>query len=78
MNAPAYQNVPVTCPSCGNRFVSPVLTIIDARQNPDAKAMFLSGRINVAACPQCGHAGLLNTPIVYHDPDKELDRKSVV
>lgn len=72
MNAPAYQNVPVTCPSCGNRFVSPVLTIIDARQNPDAKAMFLSGRINVAACPQCGHAGLLNTPIVYHDPDKEL------
>lgn len=72
MNAPVYQNVPVTCPSCGNRFVSPVLTIIDARQNPDAKAMFLSGRINVAACPQCGHAGLLNTPIVYHDPDKEL------
>ena len=72
MNAPAYQNVPVTCPSCGNRFVSPVLTIIDARQNPEAKAMFLSGRINVAACPQCGHAGLLNTPIVYHDPDKEL------
>lgn len=72
MNAPVYQNVPVTCPSCGNRFVSPVLTIIDARQNPEAKAMFLSGRINVAACPQCGHAGLLNTPIVYHDPDKEL------
>jgi len=72
LNAPAYQNVPVTCPSCGNRFVSPVLTIIDARQNPEAKAMFLSGRINVAACPQCGHAGLLNTPIVYHDPDKEL------
>jgi hypothetical protein len=72
LNPPAYQNVPVTCPSCGNRFVSPVLTIIDARQNPEAKAMFLSGRINVAACPQCGHAGLLNTPIVYHDPDKEL------
>ena len=72
MNAPAYQNVPVTCPSCGNRFVSPVLTIVDVRQNPEAKTLFLSGRINVAACPQCGHAGLLNTPIVYHDPDKEL------
>jgi hypothetical protein len=49
-----------------------VLTIIDAHKDPEAKAMFLSGRINVAACPQCGHAGVLSTPIVYHDPGKEL------
>jgi hypothetical protein len=49
-----------------------VLTTIDAGQDPEAKSMFLSGQINVAACPQCGHAGMLNTPLVYHDPDKEL------
>ena len=72
MNTPTYQTVPVTCPSCSNRFVSPVLTTIDAGQDPEAKAMFLSGQINVAACPQCGHAGMLSTPLVYHDPDKEL------
>ena len=72
LNTPTYQTVPVTCPSCGNRFVSPVLTAIDAGQDPEAKAMFLSGQINVAACPQCGHAGMLSTPLVYHDPDKEL------
>jgi hypothetical protein len=52
--------------------VAPVLTIVDAGQNPEAKALFLSGQINVAACPQCGHAGTLNTPLVYHDPEKEL------
>ena len=69
---PTYQTVPVTCPSCSNHFVSPVLTIIDAGQDPEAKALFLSGQINVAACPQCGHAGMLSTPLVYHDPDKEL------
>lgn len=34
--------------------------------------MFLSGRMNIAACPQCGHAGMLSTPLVYHDPDKEF------
>ena len=72
MNTPVYQTVPVTCPSCGNRFVSPVLTTIDASLDPEAKALFLSGQINVAACTQCGHAGMLNTPLVYHDPDKEL------
>ena len=72
LNTPTYQTVPVTCPSCSNRFVSPVLTTIDAGQDPEAKAMFLSGQINVAACPQCGHAGMLSTPLVYHDPNKEL------
>lgn len=72
MNAPSYQTIPVTCPSCGNRFVSPVLTTIDVGQDPEAKALFLSGQINVAACPQCGHAGVLSTPLVYHDPDEEL------
>lgn len=72
MNTPTYQTVPVTCPNCNNRFVSPVLAIIDVTQNPEAKALFLSGQINVAVCPQCGHAGMLSTPLVYHDPEKEL------
>jgi hypothetical protein len=72
LSEPAYQTVPVTCPSCNNRFVSPVLAVVDAGQNPEAKALFLAGRINVAVCPQCGNAGLLNTPLVYHDPEQEL------
>jgi len=72
LSTPAYQTVPVTCPSCNNRFVSPVLTIIDASQSPEAKALFLSGQINVAVCPQCGYAGMLSTPIVYHDAENEL------
>jgi hypothetical protein len=49
-----------------------VLTLIDAGQSPEAKALFLSGQVNVAACPQCGHAGVLSSPLVYHDPEKEL------
>lgn len=72
MSTPAYETVPVACPNCNNRFVSPVLTIIDVGQNPDAKTLFLSGQLNIAVCPQCGHAGMLSTPIVYHDPEQEL------
>jgi hypothetical protein len=67
-----YQTVPVTCPNCNHRFASPVLTIIDAHEDPEAKALFLAGQFNIAVCPQCGHAGLLNAPLVYHDPEKEL------
>jgi hypothetical protein len=49
-----------------------VLTIIDAGQNPEAKTLFVSGQLNIAVCPQCGHAGMLSTPIIYHDPEQEL------
>jgi hypothetical protein len=45
---------------------------IDVGQNPEAKALFLSGQLNIAVCPSCGHAGMLSTPLVYHDPEKEL------
>jgi hypothetical protein len=72
LSTPTYQTVPVTCPGCQHRFVAPVLTIIDAGQNPEAKPLFLSGQINIAVCPQCGYAGALNTPLVYHDPENEL------
>jgi hypothetical protein len=72
VNLPKYQTVSVACPSCGTRFATPVLTLIDAGQHPEAKALFLSGQANVAVCPQCGNAGMLSTPLVYHDPEKEL------
>jgi hypothetical protein len=49
-----------------------VLAIVDAGENPEAKALLLSGQLNVAACPECGHAGRLSSPLVYHDPEKEL------
>ncbi len=47
-------------------------TIVDVGRDPEAKSKLLRGQINVAACPQCGNAEMLNTPFVYHDPDKEL------
>jgi gas vesicle protein len=64
--------MPVTCPKCQSRFITPILSIVDVGQHPEAKNLFLSGQINIAVCPQCGNAGLLNVPLVYHDPEKEL------
>jgi hypothetical protein len=72
LNSPEYQTASITCPQCSNPFSTPVLTIIDVGLNPDLKGLLLSGQINVAVCPNCGHAGMLNAPLVYHDPAKEL------
>jgi hypothetical protein len=72
LNSRTYQTAPITCPNCNTPFSTPVLTIVDVGQNPEAKGLLLSGRINIAVCPQCGNAGMLTTPLVYHDPEKEL------
>ncbi len=72
MTTANYHSVPATCPSCRYRFVAPVLSIVDPEQSPESKALLLSGRLNIAACPQCGHAGMLRVPLVYHDASQEL------
>lgn len=62
----------VKCPQCDASFVVQVHTIIDIGEEPALKEQFLRGEINYAECPQCGNGGMLSTPIVYHDPSKEL------
>ena len=49
-----------------------VHSLIDASQDPGAKTALLSGRLNVAVCPNCGAPNTMLTPVLYHDPDKEL------
>lgn len=66
------QPVPIKCPNCGTQFQTPVFQLVDVGQQPELKQALLSGRLNVAVCPKCGAGGLLATPLVYHDPDKQL------
>ncbi len=62
----------IRCPQCEHPFVVEVRTIIDVGEEPELKEQFLRGQINQAHCPQCGTTGMLSTPLVYHDPEKEL------
>ena len=62
----------VRCPKCQTSFVVEVRTLIDVGEEPDLKQQFLRGQVNYAKCPQCGSGGVMSTPLVYHDPDKEL------
>lgn len=61
-----------TCPNCQQPIVADVNQVFDVGENPAAKEQLLSGMFNIVSCPSCGYQGQLPTPVVYHDPEKEL------
>lgn len=63
---------PITCPNCGNRYESPVISLIDVGAHPELRSYFLSGQLNVAICPKCQTPVMLEVPLVYHDPKAEF------
>jgi hypothetical protein len=52
--------------------VADIDQLFDVGQDPTAKQKILSGQFNIANCPNCGYQGMIATPLVYHDPNKEL------
>jgi len=62
----------IRCPNCSNPIQAEIMQLVDIGQDPGAKARLLSGSLNVAMCSTCGYQGQIATPLVYHDPDKEL------
>ncbi len=62
----------ITCPNCRQPFSAVLEQIIDVGRDPQAKARLLAGRTNLATCPHCGYQSMLSTPLIYHDPAKQL------
>ncbi|MHB1357831.1 MAG: CpXC domain-containing protein [Anaerolineae bacterium] len=62
----------VNCPQCKKPFMVELHTVVDVGQEPDLKEALLRGGINSARCPECGAGGMISTPILYHDPAKDL------
>ncbi|NPA06467.1 MAG: hypothetical protein GXO54_03590 [Chloroflexi bacterium] len=62
----------ILCPQCKQPIVAEIQQLFDVSQQPEAKRLILSGLFNWVECPHCGYQGPYPTPIVYHDPDKEL------
>jgi hypothetical protein len=62
----------IRCPNCQAPIQAEIDQIIDVAQDPSAKSRLLAGRLNFVQCPNCGYQGQLASPLVYHDPDKEL------
>jgi hypothetical protein len=62
----------VSCPNCRMPVPATLEQLFDVNQDPSAKQRFLSGRFNLIQCPNCGYQGQVPTPLMYHDPEKEL------
>ena len=62
----------IRCPNCSNPVQAEITQLIDVAHDPGAKARLLSGSYNHVQCGVCGYQGQVATPIVYHDPEKEL------
>ncbi|MBW8009703.1 MAG: hypothetical protein FVQ83_00490 [Chloroflexi bacterium] len=62
----------VNCPNCRQPIVADIEQLFDVGVDPQAKQRLLSGQFNLAGCPHCGFNGTLSSPILYHDPVKEL------
>lgn len=60
------------CSACGQPFPAQVRTVVDAQTDPQGKSLLMSGRLNVFPCPHCGHTNQVLTPLLYHDPSKQL------
>ena len=62
----------VSCPRCRQPVTANIEQLFDLNADPQAKQRLLSGSTNLINCPNCGYQGAYPTPIVYHDPGKEL------
>lgn len=62
----------IPCPNCRTQIQAQISQLVDVDHDPSAKAQLLSGSLNHIQCGICGYQGQLATPIVYHDPVKEL------
>ncbi len=65
-------NTRINCPNCRQPIMADIEQLFDTGGDPTAKQKLISGMSNIVQCPHCGFTGNLATPIVYHDPDKEL------
>ena len=62
----------INCPNCRQPLMADIDQLFDVGLGPEAKQKILSGAFNIASCPSCGFKGMIATPLVYHDPSKEL------
>ncbi len=65
-------SIRTNCPRCKSPVVAEVEQVFDMNVDPQAKQRLLSGAANIMHCPSCGYEGMLSTPVVYHDPEKEF------
>ena len=66
------KQMPITCSNCGTQYPTEVRDVIDVSKDAAAKQKIINGTLNNSQCPNCGTVNKIVTPLLYHDPGKEL------
>lgn len=59
--------VALTCPRCGTEFTTDSYIIVDGVERPDLVKHILDNTLHDTLCPNCGQAGRVPAPLLYHD-----------
>lgn len=62
----------ISCSACGQPFPATIRTYINVADDPEGKYLLLTGRLNNVRCAHCGSNNRVVTPLLFHDPEKEL------
>lgn len=62
----------ISCPRCRQPVLAEITQLFDVNSDPEAKQKILSGSYNLIHCQNCSYEGNYSTPMVFHDPNKEL------
>ena len=62
----------IACPRCKQNIPAKLEQLLDVGADAGVKQRLLSGNINIVECQLCSFRGMAATPLVYHDPEKEL------
>lgn len=69
---PSLQQPFITCANCGTPFQAEIQQVLDVSQDPSVKNRLVAQQVGQAVCPNCDFQNQVLTPLVYHDPQKEL------
>jgi len=66
------QQVPLTCPQCGQTFEAEVWLIVDLSARPDLAERIRQGTLHTVSCPHCEHAVEADEPLLVFSPPPTL------
>lgn len=69
---PLEASIPTICRKCGHKGNKQVPRSINTSEEPSLKEAVRSGSLFTWECPQCGTVNMVQSDLLYHDPENRL------
>lgn len=69
---PLEASIPTICRKCGHKGNKQVSRSINTSEEPSLKEAVRSGSLFTWECPQCGTVNMVQSDLLYHDPENRL------